>query len=139
MPKDATGLESLPARELRGLIALAGGQKEAALKELAQAAAIDQQATGHIGTPPNPVKPATELYGEVLAEMGRDKDALEQFETSLTLMRRRPLSLLGAARASQRLGLAAKAAGYYQELREVWKIADADHPFVAEVRRATND
>ena len=139
MPKDANGLESLPARELRGLIALATGQKEVALKELAQAAAIDQQATGRIGTPPNPVKPANELYGEVLAEMGRDKDALEQFETSLTLMRRRPLSLLGAARASQRLGLAAKAAGYYQELRDVWKIADADHPFVAEVRRATND
>ena len=110
-----------------------------AVNELAQAAAIDQQATGRIGTPPTPVKPANELYGEVLAELGRNKEALEQFEISLTLMRRRPLSLLGAARASQRLGLTAKAAAYYQELRDVWKGADADHPFLAEVRRATNN
>ncbi len=139
MPKEANGLESLPARELRGLIAFAEGQKDVAVKELAQAAAIDQQATGRIGTPPTPVKPANELYGEVLAELGRDKEALEQFEVSLTLMRRRPLSLLGAARASQRLGLTAKAAAYYQELRDVWKGADADHPFLAEVRRATNN
>lgn len=139
MPKETNGLQSLPARELRGLIALAEGQKDVAVKELAQAASIDQQAPGRIGTPPTPVKPANELYGEVLAELGRDTEALEQFDISLTLMRRRPLSLLGAARASQRLGLTARAAGYFQVLRDVWKAADGDHPFVAEVRRATND
>jgi hypothetical protein len=109
-----------------------------ALKELAQAAAIDQRNLSRIGTPPVPIKPANELYGEVLLEVGRDKEALEQFETGLSLLRRRPLSLLGAARASRRLGLTEKAAGYYQELRDVWKSADADHPWIAEAKSATN-
>jgi tetratricopeptide (TPR) repeat protein len=138
MPADTEGPASLPARELRGLIALAEGSQDVALKELAQAAAIDQRNLSRIGTPPAPIKPANELYGEVLLEVGRNKEALEQFETGLSILRRRPLSLLGAARASRRLGLTEKAAGYYQELRDVWKSADADHPWIAEAKSATN-
>ena len=84
---------------------------------------------------PNPSKPSWELYGEVLLEAGRPEEALAQFEQALEIFRRRPASVLGAARANERLGRQAAASERYAELVSIWHDAPADHAGLAEARR----
>jgi tetratricopeptide (TPR) repeat protein len=127
------GPDNLAAREIAGMILLGEGQTDRALRALEEAADIDARNLSRIGTPPQPIKPAMELYGEVLLERGRATEALEQFERGLTIFRRRPLMLAGAAQASERLGREVEAARYVRELQDVWRSADADHPWAAEI------
>jgi tetratricopeptide (TPR) repeat protein len=131
------GAASLPAREVSGLLLMAEGQTARGLETLEEAAAIDARNLTRIGTPPSPIKPAMELYGEVLLEQGKPAEALRQFEIGLTIFRRRAALLLGAARANDRLGRPADASRYYRELQDVWKLADSDHPWAREVRGKT--
>ena len=75
--------------------------------------------------PPNgaadPVKPAYELYGEILLEIGRPEDAIGRFETSLLRMPNRPRSLLGLARALEQTGDRAGAEEQYRKLSTIWE------------------
>ena len=50
--------------------------------------------------PPEPIKPSFELYGELLLEQGRAKDAAAQFEQSLLRMPNRRASLQGLSRTA---------------------------------------
>lgn len=72
----------------------------------------------------NPIKPLFEMYGEVLVDLGRYEDAIEQFETSLLRMPNRPRSLLGMARAQNATGHMAAASDYYRALLDVWQGGD---------------
>ncbi len=67
-----------------------------------------------------PIKPAYELYGELLLELGRPADAIEKFRTSLLRLPERPRSLLGLAHALEQTGNEAGAEEQYQKLSEVW-------------------
>ena len=69
----------------------------------------------------NPIKPLYEMYGEVLVDLGRYEDAIEQFETSNLLLPNRPRSLLGMARAQAATGQTDIAAEYYQKLIDIWQ------------------
>ena len=69
----------------------------------------------------NPIKPLYEMYGEVLVDLGRYEDAIEQFETSIILLPNRPRSLLGMARAQAATGQTDIAAEYYQMLIDIWQ------------------
>jgi tetratricopeptide (TPR) repeat protein len=69
----------------------------------------------------NPIKPLYEMYGEVLVDLGRYEDAIEQFETSILLLPNRPRSLLGMARAQAAAGQTDIAAEYYQMLIDIWQ------------------
>ena len=69
----------------------------------------------------NPIKPLYEMYGEVLVDLGRYEDAIEQFETSILLLPNRPRSLLGMARAQAAAGQTDIAAEYYQKLIDIWQ------------------
>ena len=75
--------------------------------------------------PPNgaadPVKPAYELYGEILLEIGRPEEAAARFRTSLLRMPNRPRSLLGLARALEKAGDQAGAAEQYRKLGTIWE------------------
>ena len=75
--------------------------------------------------PPNgaadPVKPAYELYGEILLETGRPAEAVAMFETSLLRMPNRPRSRLGLARALEQTGDEAGAAEQYRQLSTIWE------------------
>ena len=51
---------------------------------------------------PKPVKPAAELLGEVLLEIGRPREAIAPFQIALRRNANRTLSVLGLARAAQR-------------------------------------
>ena len=79
--------------------------------------------------PPNgaadPVKPAYELYGEILLELGRPEDAAARFETSLQRMPNRPRSVLGLARALEQMGDDDGAAEQYEILDAIWAGRDS--------------
>ncbi len=91
----------------------------------------------HFG-PPNPPKPPHELLGELLLELDRPAEALRQFERSLEIYRRRPLSLRGAARAARAAGDPETARRHYETLSDVWRQADSDYPGLAETRLMSN-
>ncbi len=69
----------------------------------------------------DPVKPAYELYGEILLDIGRPEDAIAKFEMSLMRMPNRPRSLLGLARALEQTGDQAGAAEQYRKLSTIWE------------------
>ena len=58
--------------------------------------------------PPTIVKPSFELYGEWLLEINRPKEALAQFNLSLTAAPGRLLSLTGKKNAEAMLSIAGK-------------------------------
>jgi len=75
------------------------------------------------GTPkppvtPAPTLPAEEMLGDMLLELNRPAEALEAYRRSLEAAPARFNSLVGAARASRRVGDDELAASYYKELLE---------------------
>ncbi|HEV8581950.1 MAG TPA: tetratricopeptide repeat protein [Thermoanaerobaculia bacterium] len=127
------GATGVMQKEAAAMAALAKKDAETALKLLAEAAELE----AHMGPPsgpPEPIKPAQELYGELLMEQGKAKEAAEQFAQALLRMPNRAALLLGAARAAVKLGDGDAARRSYGRLAEIWRQADPDSPELAEVR-----
>jgi tetratricopeptide (TPR) repeat protein len=122
-------------REVAGMMALAQGRRDEALSALAQASSAESALPAPFGLP-SPPKPAQELFGELLLDSGRPRDAVEQFERALQRNRNRSLSVLGLARAQAALGDRDKARTQYAALLASFDRADADVPEVAEARSA---
>lgn len=120
-------------RDLSALLALAEGRRDEGLELLAQAAALEEALDPPSG-PPETIKPAHELYGDVLLALERPEEAAEQYEVSLRRTPRRALSLLGAARAAAARGDRETAEERYRTLLEVWDRADDGLPAVGEAR-----
>jgi tetratricopeptide (TPR) repeat protein len=124
---------SIMEKEVHALVLQARGKTEEALALLREAADLEGAMPPPSG-PPTPLKPAHELYGEVLLEAGRAEEASRQFEASLLRTPNRAASLLGAARAAARMGDGETAHQCYAALAEIWSQADSDLPALAEVR-----
>ena len=122
------------ALELEALLRLAEGKAADATQVMQSAVAAEDELSLGYG-PPYPVKPAHELFGEILLELDRPEEAREQFERALDRAPRRALSLLGLARAAAKAGDSRKARDSYAELQRVWHRADDDVPELAEVRQ----
>jgi tetratricopeptide (TPR) repeat protein len=122
-------------REVAALIDLAAGRREQAVEVLREAARAEQQLPPPLG-PPKPIKPAPELLGEVLLELGRPREALEPLQQALQRNPNRSLTVLGLARARMALGDAVNARVHYRALLDNYNRADADLPDVAEARSA---
>jgi hypothetical protein len=89
-------------KELGAIIRWAKGQKEEALA-LAKGA-VDVELTMEAPSgPPDPIKPALELYGELLAEAGRDKEAAAAFQQALLRTPNRTPSVKGLAKVAAKL------------------------------------
>lgn len=127
------GSAAVQEKEIEGLIQLARGKEEEGLRLLTEAADAEAALVPPSG-PPDLLKPALELLGEVLLERGRPAEALPQLKRSLLRMPNRAASLLGASRAAARLGREEEARGYSQALAEIWAQADPGIAEVAEVR-----
>jgi len=127
------GSSAVQEKEIEGLIQLARGKEEEGLRLLTEAADAEAALAPPSG-PPDVLKPALELLGEVLLERGRPAEALPQLQRSLLRMPNRAASLLGASRAAAKLGREEEARGYSQALAEIWAQADAGLAEVAEVR-----
>jgi tetratricopeptide (TPR) repeat protein len=109
------------ALEAAGMARFAAGDRDAAVKTLQQATAIEEAMDPPSGPPGEqetdpPIKPAHELLGEVLLEAGRAAEAAKQFEIGLSRTPNRPRMLVGAARAAAQAGDQTTARLRYQQL-----------------------
>ena len=114
------------AKEVTGMLAIARGDVEAGLSQLAEGVAIAESMRPPSGAP-NPLKPVHELYGEALLAAGRPEDARAAFVASLLRTPNRALSLRGLARSHDALGQDAEARATYERLAEGWR--DMDVPW----------
>jgi tetratricopeptide (TPR) repeat protein len=107
-------------RELAALVKLKSGASDEAVALLKEAVEIEESMR-----PPNgaadPVKPAHELLGEVLLELGRPAEAAVAFDACLLRMPKRARSLMGAARAHAAAGNRELAEERYNTLTSFWK------------------
>ncbi|MBZ5560330.1 MAG: tetratricopeptide repeat protein [Acidobacteriia bacterium] len=130
---DAREVAQIMSVELDGLRRLSRGDQAGALAALAQAAAMESRRPKPIARP-YPIKPAHEFYGEILLGTGDAAKAVTEFETALARSPRRAVPLLGLARAYEVLGRHADAQRTAKEFLQVWHLADADRPELAEMR-----
>jgi tetratricopeptide (TPR) repeat protein len=121
-------------KELGAIIRWAKGQKDEALQFAKEAAEAEKSMAAPSG-PPEPIKPAHELYGELLLEAGRAKEAVQAFEQSLLRTPKRTPSVLGLARAAAAAGDSTTARARYQELTTMPGAA-AGSPAVQEAQKA---
>lgn len=126
---------AIMAREVAALVALGAGRRDEAVATLQEAAKDELALPAPLGLP-EPLKPAPELLGEVLLEVGRPTEARAAFEQALRRHANRSLSVLGLARAAAALGRAADARGHYRQLLANFAGADADLPALGEARAA---
>jgi tetratricopeptide (TPR) repeat protein len=124
-------------REMAALIELGAGRRDRAVEILRAAAQAEQLLPAPLGLP-KPIKPAPELLGEVLTEIGRPREAIAPFQQALRRNANRTLSVLGLARAAQASGDAATAKTQYGALLKNYAGADAGLPALNEARAAVN-
>jgi tetratricopeptide (TPR) repeat protein len=107
------------------------GDFDEAIKMARRAAELEEATPPPMG-PPTAIKPAHELFGEVLLRARRSKEAAEQFATSLRRHKNRARSLLGAARGAAQSGDMQSAAKAYAQFSQQWRQGDAQAPELRE-------
>lgn len=117
-----------------GLALLSEGHIDEGLAALERATGLEARLDPPSG-PPDTVKPAHELYGEVLLARGRHEEAARQLEIALRRTPRRAPALLAAARTADALGRDEEAVVFYRESLDVRHAADDGVPGIAEARR----
>jgi len=95
-------LPSIEQDEVEGLLLLRQGDAGGAVARLSGAAAAERSIPMEFG-PPTLDKPANELLGDVLMELGRAQEARTAYEAAQTLAPGRGQSLLGLARCARAL------------------------------------
>jgi tetratricopeptide (TPR) repeat protein len=121
-------------KQLGAVIRWAKGQKDEALQFAKDAAEAEKTMAAPSG-PPEPITPAFELYGQMLLEAGRAKEAMQAFEQALLRTPKRTPSVLGLARAAVKAGDTTTARQRYQELADM-PGASSTSPAVMEARGA---
>jgi tetratricopeptide (TPR) repeat protein len=121
---DNRQLSEIIRLELTGLLKMAMAQPAEALAALHDAAVLEARRP-QPNARPYPIKPAVEMYAEMLLDSGDARAAVTQFQASLARTPRRAASLLGLARAENAGGLHTKAAQTAQEFLTMWRFADA--------------
>jgi len=111
----------------------AEGKHDEALKTLSAAADAEDKTEKHPVTP-GPLAPARELYGAMLLERGKAKEALAAYEAVLKKEPNRLAASVGAANAAAKAGEADKARQYTAKVFVLTKEADTQRPEVTELR-----
>jgi len=123
-------------KELAALLAMTGGRGEEAVARMQEAVVMEGQLPPPLGLP-RPIKPASELRGEILLELGRPQEAAAAFERALQRAPNRSLALLGLARALAAGGNRESARRHYGRFLANWSRADPGRPELKEARSAT--
>jgi tetratricopeptide (TPR) repeat protein len=131
--RDAREVAQIMAAELEGLIKLARNDRAGALAALARGAQLEAGRPRPVARP-YPIKPAGELYGEILLGTGDAAAAVTQFKASLARTPGRAASLLGLARAASVTGPRADSVKAAKEFLAAWHLADPDRPELDEAR-----
>ena len=137
-PAQAAGLREqaeVMLREMEALELFAQGRHDAAFAMMDRAAALQARMPKPIGRP-FPVKDVNELYGELLLQVGRAKEAVLWFDRALARTPNRSRAMFGLARAYRNAGDAANARAAYKRLLANYRLADAGLPEVTEARDA---
>jgi tetratricopeptide (TPR) repeat protein len=121
-------------KQLSALEAVAAGRGADAVVRMQEAVALEHELPPPLGLP-RPIKPAAELFGEVLLELERPREAAVEFERALARWPNRSLSLLGLARSSAALGDRDTARRHYERLLGNWRSADPGQPELQEAQR----
>jgi tetratricopeptide (TPR) repeat protein len=122
-------------REAAAVIDLMAGRGADAVAALVAAAQQEATLPPPLGLP-QPIKPAPELLGEVLIELGRPAEAVPYFDQALRRNANRTASVAGLARAKAAAQQPDAARRHYVELVATLDRADADLPIVGEARAA---
>jgi hypothetical protein len=101
----------------------AEGKRDEALKAMSAAADAEDKTEKHPVTP-GAVKPARELYGEILLESGQPREALVAFEATLNKEPNRLGAYVGAAKAAEKSGDKIKAREYFGKVVAIAGEAD---------------
>ena len=117
----------------RGWLALQEGNRDAALAAMRRAVELEAT-TDKEAVTPGEVLPAGELLGEMLAELGRHREALAAFEAQLAVSPNRFNGLYGAAHAAELAGEPATAARYYGQQVTVAATADTGNERVSRAK-----
>ena len=112
------------------------GDVESAL-ELMQQAATLEASTDKDGITPGEVLPAAELFGEMLLEAGRYKEALAAYRSALKRAPRRLNSLYGAGKAAIGADDEAAARAYFEEFLSISSGAGESRRRINEIRAIT--
>jgi Tfp pilus assembly protein PilF len=111
----------------------AQGRYDEALKTMT--AAVDaEDKTEKSPVTPGPIAPARELYGAMLLERGMAKEALAAFEATLNKEPHRLGATLGAGKAAEQAGDAAKARVHYAAAAALAENADPGRPELVAAR-----
>jgi tetratricopeptide (TPR) repeat protein len=108
------------------------GKYDDAIEMMKRATKLEEELSPPSG-PPDFIKPTHELFGEILLQAKRPKEAAAQFAVALSRQPNRARSLLGAARAAKESGDQGGALNAYNDLLNIWKRADSQ---LAELREA---
>ena len=122
-------------QEMLALDLFAQGRHPEAFTTLDRAAALQARMPKPIGRP-FPVKDVNELYGDLLLQANRPKEAIVWFDRALTRTPNRSRAVLGLARAYRNAGDAANARAAYKRFLTNYRLADPGLPDVAEAREA---
>ena len=123
--------KQIAAQLLEG--ALSAGRGDDAVLRMQEAVALERELPPPMG-PPRPIKPASELFGEILLELGKPREAAVEFERALARWPNRSPALLGLARASAARGDRATASRFYKRLLVNYRNADPGLPEVQEAQ-----
>ena len=122
-------------REMEALDLFAQSRHPEAFALMDRAAALQARMPRPIGRP-FPVKDVNELYGELLLQANRAKEAITWFSRSLERTPNRSRALFGLARAYRNAGDAANARAAYKRFLANYRMADPGLADVTEAREA---
>jgi tetratricopeptide (TPR) repeat protein len=111
----------------------AEGKFDDALKAMSAAVEAEDR-TEKAPVTPGPLAPARELYGFMLLDRGMAKEALAAFEETMAKEPHRFNGYVGAAKAAQALGDAARAKANYEKLVAIAAGSDSERPTLAAAR-----
>jgi hypothetical protein len=131
-----SGQVQIQAKGAAAWVAFAEGKKDEALATMREAVALEEL-TEKSAISPGPIKPARELLGEMLLEMGKPAEALAEFEATMKKEPNRFRGVYGAAVAAERSADQEKARTYYMQLLKICEHGDTGaRPELAAARAA---
>ena len=134
--KDAYWTEQvdIQRRGAQAWVMFAEGKKAEALAAMSAVSDAEDK-TDKSAVTPGPLAPARELYGFMLLEAGRAREALAAFEAVTKKEPNRFLALYGAGKAAEASKQKAKAKGYFTQLVGICADAGTERPELQYARK----
>ena len=129
---------SVLERQVAAVRLMAEGDTAAAVALAREAADMEVQNLRVPSGPPRPMKPAVELYADLLLASGATTEAVAAFQRSLQWIPQRPPSLYGLAKAAEASGDMDTARATYAKL-ESMPGANRNHPTFRSASEAKGD